>query len=188
MMYLPRTWPVGIPLLAAESFSSWFARIAWVHGATPSELYRIALPGGRIGGIDLDRHACDDPIFNLSRHAGIPAEILEAATLRRWRGAVYDTDDGKTPITCFRLPAGPMPEARSGSRSAHPAWRRTGSRTSGRDGASASTASVPGISVLWSTVAQVAPVRGRAPHAPPQRTHRAEARATPPTWPTVLAP
>jgi len=98
MMYLPRTWPVGIPLLSDESFSSWFARIAWAHGATPSELYRIALPGGRIGGMDLDRHACDDLILNLSRHAGIPAEALEAGTLRRWRGAIYDTDDGKTPI------------------------------------------------------------------------------------------
>lgn len=41
-MYLPRTWPVGIPLLTDESFSSWFARIAWAHGAAPSERYRIA--------------------------------------------------------------------------------------------------------------------------------------------------
>lgn len=75
-MYLPRTWPVGIPLLTDKSFSSWFARIAWPHGATPSELYRIALPGGRIGGIDLDRHACDDLILNLSRNAGILAEPM----------------------------------------------------------------------------------------------------------------
>lgn len=110
-MFLPRTWPVGIPLLTDESFSSWFARIAWAHGATPSELYRIALPGGRIGGIDLDRHACDDLILNLSQHAGVPADALEAATLRHWRGAVYDTDDGKTPIAW--LPSAGRAYARS---------------------------------------------------------------------------
>jgi hypothetical protein len=63
MLYLPRTWPVGIPLLTDESFSPWFARIARAHGATTSELYRIALPGGRIGGIDLDRLVCDGMIF-----------------------------------------------------------------------------------------------------------------------------
>lgn len=77
---------VRIALLTDESFSSWFARIVWAHGATPSELYRIAQPGGRIGRIDLDRHACDDLILNLYRHAGIPADALEAITLRRWRG------------------------------------------------------------------------------------------------------
>lgn len=98
-MYPPRTWPVGIPLQTDESFSSWFARIAWAHGATPSELYRIALPGARIGGVDLDRHACDDLILNLSRYAAVPAGDLEAATLRRWRGSVYGRDDGKTHIT-----------------------------------------------------------------------------------------
>jgi hypothetical protein len=104
-MYLPRKWPVGISLLIDESFASWFARIAWAHGATPSELYRIALPGARIGGVDLDRHACDDLIFNLSRNAGVPAAELEARTIRHWRGLVYDTDDGKTPIV-WLPPAG----------------------------------------------------------------------------------
>jgi len=97
-MYLPRTWPVGISLLTDESFSSWFARIAWAHGATPSELYRIALPGARIGGVDLDRHACDELLYNLSRNAGVAAAELETRTIRRWRGSVYGTDDGKTPI------------------------------------------------------------------------------------------
>lgn len=104
-MYHETKWPIGVSLLSGESLASWFARLAWAHSVTPSELYRITLQGGRIGGIDLDRHACDDLVETASQRTGIPSSALQAATLRRWRGTVFEADDGKRPIT-WLPPAG----------------------------------------------------------------------------------
>jgi len=87
-------WPAPVPLVAAESFSSWFCRLAWSHGLSAGELYGIALPGGRMFRCDLDRLADRQLIAGLADGTGIDADLIESRTFRRWASTIYGDDDG----------------------------------------------------------------------------------------------
>lgn len=77
-------WPFRPRPVDDETFSSWFSRLAWANGLEPGELYRVALPGGRMHRADLDRFACDDLIAGLSTHTGVQQDDLRTRTLQRW--------------------------------------------------------------------------------------------------------
>ncbi len=102
---VPIGWPARPRPLFDESFASWFLRVAQGNGVTPSELYRVALPGAYLHGADLDRSACPDLLRELSRKTGLAVDILQGLTFARWCGSVYDEDDGRKKLT-WLPPAG----------------------------------------------------------------------------------
>jgi len=89
-----RRWPVRPLLEDDESFSSWFARTAWVNGLRPSDLYRAVEPGQDRDPGDLDRYADDDLLDRVAEAADVDLEKLRQTTFRRWSGSVFGEDDG----------------------------------------------------------------------------------------------
>jgi hypothetical protein len=81
--------------LPDESFSSWFYRLSYANGLTPSELYRIALPGAFLHSRDLDRLACINLLTELSERTAVPIQTLEKLTFSAWGGTVFADDDGR---------------------------------------------------------------------------------------------
>lgn len=89
-------WPGRPRALPDETLSSWFQRLADANGLMPSELYHAVLPGGYLHSQDLDRTACIDLMRELAARTGVEPRDLSGMTLARWRGRVYDEDDGRS--------------------------------------------------------------------------------------------
>lgn len=87
-------WPCRPILMPGESFSSWFSRLALANGVSPSELYRVALPGGRMYRGDLDRIAPENLLQNLSDKTLVPILQLQQSTFRAWDDTLIADDDG----------------------------------------------------------------------------------------------
>jgi hypothetical protein len=90
---IPR-WPIRPALLCHESFSSWFCRVAWANGLSPTDLYAAALPGARLFRLDLDRTAADDLLARLEEATGVSAIELRVRTFHRWSSTVFGEDIG----------------------------------------------------------------------------------------------
>lgn len=105
-------WPFRPRPVGDEAFASWFSRLAWANGLSAGELYRVALPGGRMHRVDLDRFSCVDLLTRLSLHTGIPFEDLLERTLRQWTGRLFEEDDGKNKLPWLPL-AGTQQESKS---------------------------------------------------------------------------
>jgi hypothetical protein len=101
----PTLWAIRPRPLPNESFGSWFLRLAHGNGLTPSELYRVAVPGAYLHGSDLDRTACIDLLKELERRTGLPIERQRELTFGHWCGSVFDEDDGRNKLT-WLPPAG----------------------------------------------------------------------------------
>lgn len=113
------TWPFRPRPVEDETFSSWFSRLAWSNGLTPSELYRIALPGARMHRLDLDRHACEDLIAALASKTGFDTNDLERRTFRRWIGRLIEDCQGREKLP-WLPPAGTSLKSRSYGQQACP--------------------------------------------------------------------
>jgi hypothetical protein len=90
---IPR-WPIRPALLCHESFSSWFCRVAWANGLSPTELYAVTLPGARLFRLDLDRTVADGLLAGLEDATGVSAIELRLRTFHHWSSTVFGEDTG----------------------------------------------------------------------------------------------
>ena len=104
-------WPFRPKPIGDEAFSSWFSRLAWANGLTPSELFRVASPGARLHRLDLDRYAGLDLIESLGSHTGIPTDELVSRTLDRWLGTLIEEAEGREKLL-WLPPAGTIEKSR----------------------------------------------------------------------------
>lgn len=93
-MNMSSTWPSRPMPFSEESFSSWFSRLAIRNGLSPSELYRVALPGGRLFRADLDRSSSSELLSELELRTGTESKNLREMTFRRWYASLIGEDDG----------------------------------------------------------------------------------------------
>lgn len=75
-------WPVHVPLLPDELFSTWLSRAALAQGCDPMVLTGVLWPGWRAWTRDLDRGLSDDRLDALVAKSGLCRTRLEEATLR----------------------------------------------------------------------------------------------------------
>ena len=75
-------WAVPVPLQPSELFSSWLARAALTQGCDPLVLTGDVWPRWRAWIRDLDRGVSAERLTALGSASGIPAVILDAASLR----------------------------------------------------------------------------------------------------------
>lgn len=100
-------WPRRPPPMQGESFSSWFARLALANAVTPSELFRIALPGARLFRADLDRTRPKELVETLCRRTDVPETLVQRMTFLRWSDSLAgDDDDERTGKLVWLPPAG----------------------------------------------------------------------------------
>lgn len=76
--------------IEGETFSSWFRRVAEANALPARDLYRAALPGSQLYTYDLDRHACGELLWMLSRHTGISEEAMRELMVDRWRSTITE--------------------------------------------------------------------------------------------------
>ncbi|QJE72350.1 TniQ family protein [Aerophototrophica crusticola] len=99
-------WPGRPELIAGESLTSWFVRVAAANGHRPRDLYRCCLPAGGNSVPDLDRHAEPGLIHALSDGAGVEAEAIRAASFQGLAGRVFEQDPDGRVILPWLPPAG----------------------------------------------------------------------------------
>lgn len=75
-------WPVHVPLLPDELFSTWLSRAALAQGCDPMVLTGVLWPRWRAWTRDLDRGLSEDRLDVLVRKSGLSHARLEEATLR----------------------------------------------------------------------------------------------------------
>lgn len=75
-------WPVHVPLLPGELFSTWLSRAALAQGCDPMVLTGVLWPRWRAWTRDLDRGLSEDRIDALVVKSGLCRNQLEEATLR----------------------------------------------------------------------------------------------------------
>lgn len=94
-------WPCRPCPLLGESLSSWFARLALANGLGAAELIPAALPGATARSRDLDRLACDTLLENLARFTGASFSTLSNMHFGRWRGRLFERDEGRGVMPWF---------------------------------------------------------------------------------------
>lgn len=75
-------WPVHVPLLPGELFSTWLSRAALAQGCDPMVLTGVLWPRWRAWTRDLDRGLTDDRMDALVTKSQLCRSRLEEATLR----------------------------------------------------------------------------------------------------------
>jgi len=103
---MQRFWPGRPALIAGESFTSWFIRVAAANGHRPRDLYRACLPAGDRAAPDLDRHADAMLIQTLADGTGVEPSALRAATFDRWAGWAFERDEDGRNLLPWLPPAG----------------------------------------------------------------------------------
>lgn len=76
------TWPIPVPLLPDELFSSWLVRAALLHGCDPLVLTGSIWPKWRLWCTDFDRGVPDNRLAKISRVAGISEHSFGSTSLR----------------------------------------------------------------------------------------------------------
>jgi hypothetical protein len=79
---LSAPWPVHVPLLPDELFSTWLSRAALAQGCDPMVLTGVLWPRWRAWTRDLDRGLSEDRLDALVARSGLCRSRLEGATLR----------------------------------------------------------------------------------------------------------
>ena len=75
-------WPIRVPLLPGELFSTWLSRAALAQGCDPIVLTGNVWPGWRAWTRDLDRGLSAEKLRTLAANSGLCSRQLEEATLR----------------------------------------------------------------------------------------------------------
>lgn len=94
-MHTTGPWPRRPAPFGDESFLSWFTRVALANCITPSELYRLALPGGHMYFADLDRHYSPQLLAGLEEGTKVPSDDIRSLTFDQWVGTLIGDDDGR---------------------------------------------------------------------------------------------
>lgn len=75
-------WPIPVPLLPDELFSSWLVRAALSHGCDPMVLTRFIWPKWRLWCMDFDRGVHSTRLSKIAAEAGISEHLFGLTSLR----------------------------------------------------------------------------------------------------------
>jgi hypothetical protein len=107
-LYSSFNFPLKLRPQEDELLSSWLVRLALLHRTMPMTFTNLYLPEtkNKFWSADIDLQGDPAMLAALSRKSGVPAESLQAMTLRSYEGFLFEEIHGRTGGTQFINPLG----------------------------------------------------------------------------------